>query len=101
MQGHRPVTLLRRAGTHPRGWTPDQRRTTPQERRAAPHPGNVCQLVRFPRRRRQRPRLRAAILDGGDHDAEPFDGADHLAVEIVVAIYLRRRDEEIRLLPGW
>src|SRR6185437_5652062 len=31
------LTLLRRAGTHPRGWTPDQQRTTPRSatRRAA------------------------------------------------------------------
>src|SRR6185437_2627834 len=28
MREHRPEALLRRAGTHPRGWTPDQRRTT-------------------------------------------------------------------------
>jgi hypothetical protein len=33
--------LLRSAGTHRRQmWTPDQQRTTPQERRVAQHPGN-------------------------------------------------------------
>jgi len=28
--------------TQPRGWTPDQQRTTPQVRRAAQHPGNAA-----------------------------------------------------------
>src|ERR1700727_3832454 len=36
-------TMHRRAGTHvhPKRWTPDQQRTTPQARRAAQHPGNA------------------------------------------------------------
>jgi hypothetical protein len=40
------LAVRRRAGTQGfflRQWTPDQQRTTPQERRAAQHPGNaVC-----------------------------------------------------------
>ena len=42
----RLLAVRRRAGTHSRAWTPDQQRTTPQERRAAQHPGNgVTQLM--------------------------------------------------------
>jgi hypothetical protein len=42
----RLLAVRRRAGTQSRAWTPDQRRTTPQGRRAAQHPGNgVMQLT--------------------------------------------------------
>src|SRR5258708_35085865 len=39
----RLLAVLRRAGTHfgVVTWTPDQQRTTPQEGRAAQHPGNA------------------------------------------------------------
>jgi hypothetical protein len=39
----RLFALLRRAGTHNSAisWAPDQQRTTPQERRAAQHPGHA------------------------------------------------------------
>jgi hypothetical protein len=44
---HRPVTLLRRAGTHPEfiSWAPDQQRTTPQGRRVAQHPGHAMGTI--------------------------------------------------------
>src|SRR5579859_724284 len=55
---------------------------------------------RSPRRRCGRPEQFAPVLDVGDGNAEPFDGADDLAVEIAIAIHVGRRDEKLGLLPG-
>src|SRR5258708_35412258 len=54
---------------------------------------------RSPRGRCHRRDQRPAVLDVGDGNAEPFDGADDLAVEIAVAIHMGRRDEELGLVP--
>jgi len=56
-------------------------------------------MARLPLRLCRRPGRSPAVLDVGDGDAKPLDLANHLAVEISVAIHMGRRNEELRLVP--